>query len=100
MSDTLKTWPERIWLQHSDEGTDPVPDFGQCHDATWCHDHINDNDIEYVRADKVCEWLHELSGENLCIHEQIFAVFPDLRDQRIEHVIAHLCQLLKDKGHV
>lgn len=41
--------PKRIYLQH-----DPEKDggaFKEGHEITWCTDKINDNDIEYVRAD-------------------------------------------------
>lgn len=41
--------PKRIWLQHDPEN-DGGP-FNEAHEVTWCADKINDNDIEYVRAD-------------------------------------------------
>lgn len=51
MTTELKTWPERIWLQH---GEDEVPAYpGPGSETTWCEDSINHNDIEYVRADIV-----------------------------------------------
>jgi hypothetical protein len=39
--------PERIWLQ-DDEGIDPDGDWFS---ATWCGEQINDEDVEYIRAD-------------------------------------------------
>ncbi len=38
--------PERIWLQFYDEF-----DGEESEDITWCVDHINETDVEYVRAD-------------------------------------------------
>lgn len=40
MSDKTEL-PERIWLQPSEE------------EITWCQDKINDDDVEYVRADTI-----------------------------------------------
>lgn len=54
--DNLKTWPERIWLQHGEE---EVPDFEARYvgieDMTWCHDKMDGADVEYVRADRITE---------------------------------------------
>lgn len=54
MEDTnLKTWPERIYLQH---GCDDIPNHDEVNSdgaVTWCADNINELDIEYVRADLV-----------------------------------------------
>ena len=36
-----KQWHERIYLQEDTDG-----------EATWCQDKINDDDCEYIRADK------------------------------------------------
>lgn len=47
----LKNWPQRIYLQHSDEG-DPLPDFNDLEDVTWCKDRIDASDVEYVLAPK------------------------------------------------
>jgi hypothetical protein len=41
--------PERIWLQWEE-------DFGE---STWCQDPINDEDVEYVRADLIAAQLQE-----------------------------------------
>jgi hypothetical protein len=52
VSENLKTWPERIWLQHGDDH-DPLPAFAGDVDGqyTWCSDKIASSDVEYVRAD-------------------------------------------------
>lgn len=51
MSDELKTWPERIWLQHSEDGyPTPVYKVGT-NEVSWCEDKVYDCDVEYVRAD-------------------------------------------------
>ena len=44
--------PDKIYLQvdPDDEGT-----CGWIDEITWCQDKINDNDVEYVRADLVKE---------------------------------------------
>lgn len=50
-AEPLKTWPERIYLQHSEDGY-PIPEFGVGTDeVTWCRHKQFDCDIEYVRAD-------------------------------------------------
>jgi hypothetical protein len=47
----MKTWPERIWLQHSEDGY-PIPKYKvETEEVTWCEDGIFDCDVEYVRAD-------------------------------------------------
>lgn len=46
--DNLKSWPERIYLQH---GADDLPDYKELSDVCWCEDEIFDGDVEYVRAD-------------------------------------------------
>jgi hypothetical protein len=45
----LKTWPERIWLQHGD--SPDVPNYADCTDVSWCWQNIEGADVEYVRAD-------------------------------------------------
>jgi hypothetical protein len=50
----IKTWPERIWLQHGlDE--ELIPKYIEVCDGedgiTWCQDHIEEFDIPYIRAD-------------------------------------------------
>jgi hypothetical protein len=42
--------PDRIWLQRDDG-----PDF----EWTWCSDKINDEDVEYIRADRVAELIRQ-----------------------------------------
>lgn len=47
---SMKGIPEKIWLQADPEYQNPQQ-FDA--DITWCEDQINNNDIEYVRADSV-----------------------------------------------
>lgn len=51
--DTLKTWPEKIYLQHGNEPsiTNAVPPFPECSGITWAEDDIHGNDVEYTRDD-------------------------------------------------
>ena len=51
MSD-LHNAPKAIWLQVDPEGDGPG-EWDTHSDATWCVDKINNNDIEYVRADLI-----------------------------------------------
>lgn len=55
MTDNLKTWPERIYLQHSEDNEAPnfADVFGVRDEITWCQDKQFDGDVEYVRADRV-----------------------------------------------
>lgn len=52
MSDSTKTWPQRIWLQGCPDDDTPPP-FDQVNDGdvTWCADHISSSDVEYIRSD-------------------------------------------------
>jgi len=69
-TDNVKTWPERIWLQH---GCDEVPNYAETRGVedgiTWCEDNTAAEDIEYVRADLArCaqpEGGGDLDGDNL-----------------------------------
>lgn len=49
----LNTWPETIYLQHSEDSD--VPDFktvyGSRDEITWCQDKQFDGDVKYIRAD-------------------------------------------------
>lgn len=48
----LATWPERIYLQGTDEsGEEPDTYPGMSDDLTWCVDPIGAADIEYIRAE-------------------------------------------------
>lgn len=52
----IKTWPERIYLQHGDAPEVPAfhdvyPGNGYSDNVTWCQDRIEPVDVEYVRAD-------------------------------------------------
>jgi hypothetical protein len=51
VSDTMKTWPERIWLQSENEDGTGTCAYGGARDVTWCEDSISRFDVEYVRAD-------------------------------------------------
>ena len=42
--------PDRIYLQIDPDGEGA---FYQIDETTWCQDKINDNDVEYIRADLV-----------------------------------------------
>lgn len=49
----VKTAPERIYLQISDDESDkdePFPDEARS-EITWCSDSVMDCEVEYVRAD-------------------------------------------------
>ena len=54
-----KQWLERIYLQEDTDG-----------ETTWCQDKINDDDCEYIRADKhtalkrVREYVEEVCEED------------------------------------
>lgn len=57
-NENIKTWPERIYLQHGDSPEVPVfhevyPGNGYSDGVTWCQDRIELVDVEYVRADTV-----------------------------------------------
>ena len=49
MSDELKTWPERIWLQSGEMEPEPYPGLGEY--ITWCDSKVDYGDVEYIRAD-------------------------------------------------
>jgi hypothetical protein len=54
----IKTWPERIYLQHGDSPKVPAfndvyPGNGYLDNVTWCQDRIEPVDVEYVRTDLV-----------------------------------------------
>jgi hypothetical protein len=50
LTDAVKTWPERIWLQYGESEPETYPGAGS--EITWCEDNINGaGDVEYVRAD-------------------------------------------------
>ncbi len=53
MSDNLKSWPERIWLQAGYEGDTPEYPPHSTEDVTWCEHAQETGDIEYIRADTV-----------------------------------------------
>lgn len=47
----IKDAPEEIYLVI--EGVEPGDTFKDCHDVTWEAEQINDNDVKYIRADKI-----------------------------------------------
>lgn len=53
-SDSLSSWPERIYLQRDWGCVDDTPH----EETTWCAEKIHDVDVEYVRAD-IVERLRE-----------------------------------------
>ena len=56
MSEELKAYeaPETIYLQVDPDGLCPG-EFDSLDGATWCVDQINDNDVQYIRADTIAE---------------------------------------------
>ncbi len=52
--DQIKTWPETIYLQVSDDG-ESVPSFSECslEDVTWCSDSVVTTEVKYIRADLI-----------------------------------------------
>lgn len=55
MTDDLKQLhasPETIYLQVDPEGIGPS-EWDTLDGATWCTDQINENDVRYVRADRI-----------------------------------------------
>jgi len=47
----IKDAPEEIYLVI--DGVEPCHTFKDCHDVTWEAKQINDNDVKYIRADKI-----------------------------------------------
>jgi len=65
---------ERIWLQTEHEATGEM---------TWCEDKINDDDVEYVRADKVADLEKTIE---ICSNELLRL---EKRDHELDmHIIA------------
>ncbi|MBS3776883.1 MAG: hypothetical protein KGY70_16920 [Bacteroidales bacterium] len=52
----MKNIPEKIYLQVDPENENPY-NFNELREVTWCRDRINENDIEYIRRDKIKEYL-------------------------------------------
>ena len=52
MTDAIKTWPEKIYLQ---SGTGEELTFQDAIkvNITWCDERIEEHDVEYIRADLV-----------------------------------------------
>lgn len=64
-SEAIKTWPDRIYLQHSEDREAPnfQEVFSQRDEITWCQDRQFDGDVEYVRADLVRWYEQAPAGE-------------------------------------
>lgn len=46
--------PKTIWLQVDPDGDAPIgSEYPLCEGATWCQDKINNNDVQYFRADQL-----------------------------------------------
>ena len=60
-----KRWYERIYLQEDTDG-----------ETTWCQDQINDDDCEYIRADKYAT----LKLENLRLNRVDWETIVDAID--------------------
>jgi hypothetical protein len=81
-TDSLKTWPEKIYLQvHDDDEEIPPYTDEYTEGVTWCEDSIMQCEIPYIRADLV-------TNENL--HEQLRIARATLKEL-IE------CKDLKDR---
>lgn len=50
--------PKKIYLQADPENEKPK-DFENLEGITWCADKINNNDIEYIRADVMQQYADE-----------------------------------------
>lgn len=52
MSDFIRTWPKKIWLQHTDEEPEKS-NYAELseNEIIWCSQKVFEWDIEYVRAD-------------------------------------------------
>ena len=54
VTETIRTAPERIWLQVGDQSSDGDYPFPEHHDeVTWCSDSVVSCEVPYVRADLV-----------------------------------------------
>lgn len=51
VSEMVRTAPERIWLQVSDDESHANEPFPVGHESTWCADSVMASEVEYVRAD-------------------------------------------------
>lgn len=81
--DNLKTWPERIWLQHGEE--DAIPDFHEAYsgygEITWCQDSVDPHNVEYVRADlfeQLQQRIAELEAERDGFKKKVAASIGNL----------------------
>jgi hypothetical protein len=69
VTDNLKTWPERIYLQSSDEPEPMIYDEAMRYEdvVTWCDVRLEKADVEYVRAnlfEKLAEEVARLRAAN------------------------------------
>lgn len=57
VTETIRTAPERIWLQVGDQTGDGDYPFPEHHDeVTWCADSVVACEVPYVRADLAGQW--------------------------------------------
>jgi len=69
--ETVTNAPEKIYLQMGD--FIPPADFSDFSEVTWCKERINENDIEYVLAERENEAV--AFGEYLRRHEFMATLF-------------------------
>ncbi|MDH0237945.1 hypothetical protein [Aeromonas caviae] len=56
VTETIRTAPERIWLQVGDQShyhSEPFP--SDTSEVSWCHDSVTGCEVPYVRADLACQ---------------------------------------------
>lgn len=57
ITETIRTAPERIWLQVADQKEDSDYPFPEFHDeVSWCADSVVACEVPYVRADLAGQW--------------------------------------------
>jgi len=78
-SAVIASWPERIYLQHSEDGY-PVPAYKvDTDEISWCEDRQFDCDVEYVRANQL-EAEREENARLLAANKDCIAHFNAMRD--------------------
>lgn len=93
MSENLKTWPERVYLQHGADGLPIYPGAGS--DVTWSEKTVANDDIEYIRSDMHEAQLRAVADEliglirNACARSRYAVTVADaIRAINIDDVIA------------
>lgn len=64
----IKDAPEEIYLVI--DGVEPRDTFKDCHDVTWEAEQINDNDVKYIRADKIAALEADAARYRLAIAKE------------------------------